>query len=81
VVQQVVAVLHLARKKLTENEEDVGQTVRLVNVVKGLLRLRESFVTLDVRNLVVRQVKANDRHNFLNAFLILLQHFGICIER
>ena len=63
------------------NEEDVGQTLCLMNVVKGLSRFRGSFVTLDARKLVVRQVKATNGHTFFNAFLILLQHFGIRIGR
>jgi hypothetical protein len=80
VVQKVVVLLYLACEKLAAKEDDVGQTLRLVNVAKTFPHLRRFFATLDVHKLVVRQVEANDRHSLLNAFLILLLHFGFHIE-
>ena len=45
------------------------------------LRLCGLFAALDVRKLIVRQVKADDRHVIFNASLVLFQHFGIHIGR
>lgn len=53
VVQQVVDLLQLAYEKFATNEEDVGETLRLVNVVESLSRLRGSFTTLNVYKLIV----------------------------
>jgi hypothetical protein len=66
-VQKVCALLHLIRKKL---EEDVEQTRCVVNSIKGLPHLHESFATLDVQNVVVRQIKADDGHGLLDKFLV-----------
>ena len=78
VVQQVVVVLHFTRKNLVVNDKGVRQSLRLMNNTKGLSCLRESFATLDVRKLVVREVEADDGHDILDVFLVL-QHFGIRI--
>ena len=57
VIQQIIAILHLAHDKLTANEIDVRQTLRLVNVAKSFSHLQRSLATLDVRKL-----RSNDGH-------------------
>ena len=80
-VQQVVAILYLECEELITNGEDVGQTLRCVNVTKGFSPLYGSFATLDVYNLVVYQIKTDDRHGLFDVLLVLLQHFGIRVGR
>ena len=70
-VQQVVVLLHLVRGKLTTNEKNVGQTLRLVNITKDLPHLRGFFATFDVRKLVVYQIEVDDEHDFFHASLVL----------
>jgi hypothetical protein len=72
VVQQIVVFLHLAREKITANEEDVGETLHLMNVANCFLFLHGSFVTLDVCKLFVCQVEADDEHDFIDMSLVLL---------
>ena len=52
-----------------------------MNVANGFSRLRRSFATLDVCKLVVRQIEADGAHGLLDMSLVLLQHFGIRIQR
>lgn len=53
------------------HDEDVEQTMHLVNVMKGLIHLRGFFATLDVRKLIVRQVEADDEYGLVDKSLIL----------
>ena len=80
-VQQVITLLHFTYEKLAVDKNNGLQTFRLVNVAKGLPRLRKSLTTLDVCKLVVCEVEADDGHDLLHTALIHLQHFGIYIER
>jgi hypothetical protein len=48
-----------------------------VYAAKCFLCLRRFFTTFDVRNLVVREIKANNGHGLLDASLVVLQQFGI----
>ena len=71
VVKQVVALLHLAHGKFAVNEEDVGQSLCLLNIANDLPRLRSSNATFNVRKLVIRQFDANDECGILYMSLIL----------
>ena len=73
--------MYLAHEELVAKEEDVGQTLCLVNVAKGLPRLGIYFTTLDVRKLVVCQVEADDEHDFLGMSLVVLLDLEIRIGR
>ena len=77
VVQVVVALLVIIRKKLTANEEGVVQTLCFVNVAKNFLRLYVSFVTLDMRKLVIREVEADDEHYYASLVYFLYYFFNI----
>ena len=48
VFQQFVTFLRLVHEELAANEEDIGQTLHLVNVVNNLSHLCGSFATLNV---------------------------------
>ena len=80
VVQQAVVPLYLTNEKFMMNEEDVRQTLYLVNVTKSLSRLHWSIATLHVHKLVVYQVEVDYKHGILDAPLLILQHFGIRIR-
>ena len=55
-IQQVIAVLHLAREKIAVNKEDVGWILRLVNVTNGLSRLHvlicASWLSIKLRSMM-----------------------------
>ncbi len=74
-----LSLLHLAREELAANEEDVGQAPRLVDVANCLPCLRGSPAPLDVVKLTIHQVDANGGHGLLQASLVLLDDFGVCI--
>lgn len=56
-VLQVMTLLHFILEEFVANEENVGQTLRFMDVPKGLPRLRWFFATLDVHKLIPRQEK------------------------
>jgi hypothetical protein len=72
VIQHIVVLLDRVFKEPATNKEDVEQLLRLVDVAKGLLHLRQPFTTLNVPKLVVCQVEVDDEHELLNAPLIVL---------
>jgi hypothetical protein len=58
------------------NEENIGYTLRLMNVANGLPYLCRSFATVDVRKLVVCQVEAKNKHGFLMCFWCYFNTLG-----
>jgi hypothetical protein len=78
-VQQVVALLHLACEEFAANEEDVGQAPSLVDVAQGTPCFRGSLATLDVGKLVVHQVEPNDGHALLHTPFIVLLHLWVVV--
>ena len=49
--------LHFTLEEFAANKKNVGQTLRFMDVAKGLLRLSWFFATLDVHKLILRQEK------------------------
>lgn len=66
-------------KTLRQIKRMYRQTLRLLNVAKGLPRFHMSFATLDVHKLDVHQIEANDGYGILDAPLVIVHYFGIHI--
>ena len=68
--------------KLVMNEDNIGQTPRLMNVAKDLLCLCWSFATFDVRKVITYEVECDDRHClFDKPFVFYFFHFEINVRR
>ncbi len=63
--------MHLAREKLTTNEEDIRQAPSLMDVAKYLPYFHWSLVTFNMYKLPIHQIESNDGHCLLDTLLVV----------